>query len=814
MEDLDGDDDDYSDDDLDALPGNTLHKLQEDAIRYTQQPLQRPQLPTVGHASRPGPAEIASGFGRMSVDRNLDNTYDPHALPQASSDYGDFDDEMLDGEIFDAAEEPSLAARFEVPSNVQKIGEQTQREQWRQQRYGVPPPNRGTSTYEQNGNQRITANGIGLGLGRPSRAAEVEHGIRNAANYSKASSIVNEPPARPPVDVEALQKQVQKLLQEREGLQLAIRTANDNVFAKTGEISIVRANAAKLEKELEQRAKSLQLLQADEAARQKIEVERTRAELQKLATEKEFLENDLAEGTKQIRHLQKAIKKGDKAIGKENKPSTPKKAKGIPMRDGFDDGEVQPLSPSKLALRSKAGTPKGGAKRKRKPLEDSPVKSLEVAQVNHTGSFSEAEPVEPRAQPTPKSRISVAPDQRYQLTQQILDHRYKSEKSRAFEQLVKYAFPSDPDKSFSTILLDKMSSLTYDPSVENFPSAICLLIISIWSQCIEEEYHEPVHYLIDFVKYILELNPITTAPDLTNELMNLVQMTADIILVPRCQKKPPREDKADIDSTDCLNIVLMIAYDCQCDPEEINRFWRTMRFDFIMMLLNFVNPISEISMMLSILQTSILDTSFAMIVPPNNGQQDASEAHIIDNLSHLLINTPRTLPDEDLPDAVDLCNLRLEVLNLFEEMCNIPRSAESLAKHRLVVGYLVRVMNDELDRVYDYQYGHELRVALVNQSTRLLYYLTTNYPDLINMQTKLSVVPGGEKKYIIALTRLAFSEGGFYEEGIEDDVVDSAHQMLEARVSPEEAEGLVEAFSTAPVSRSDAKEGQDAPQQD
>ena len=310
-----------------------------------------------------------------------------------------------------------------------------------------------------------------------------------------------------------------------------------------------------------------------------------------------------------------------------------------------------------------------------------------------------------------------------------------------------------------------------------------------------------MHLLVDLVKFILELNPLKTAPDLINEVMSLVQSTADIILVPRCKKQPPRTDRAEVKCSECLQIIQMMAYDCQCDDQEIIRFWRTMRFDFIMMLLNFVNPLEEIHILLDILHTSILNQSFAMVVPPNNGQQDASEAHIIDNLSHLLINNPRPLAGEDPPDGAEICNLRLEVLSLIEAMCETTHSAEALAKHRLVIGCLVRVMNDELDRVYDYQYGHEQRIALVNTATRLLYHLTTNYPHLINMQAKLSVVPGGEKKFLIVLTRLAFSEGGFYEQGIEDDVVDCAHQMLEARVSPEEAEQLVEAFSSAPVSR-------------
>lgn len=310
-----------------------------------------------------------------------------------------------------------------------------------------------------------------------------------------------------------------------------------------------------------------------------------------------------------------------------------------------------------------------------------------------------------------------------------------------------------------------------------------------------------MHLLVDLINFILVLNPIKTGPDLTNDLMSLVQSTADVILVPRCKKESPRKDRAEISCIQCLQVIQMMAADCSCDIEEIVRFWRTMRFDFIMMLLNFVNPLDEINIMLNMLHTSVLDQSFAMIIPPNNGQQDASEAHIIDNLSHLLINTPRTSPCEEPPDAVQLCGVRLHVLSLIEAICNTIHGSEALAKHRLVIGHLVRVMNDELDRVYDYQYGHEQRISLVNTSTRILYYLTTNYAHLVNMQARLSVVPGGEKKFLIVLTRLAFSEGGFFEQGIEDDVVDCAHQMLEARVSPEEAEQLVEAFSSAPLSR-------------
>ena len=805
MEELDAEDDGYSDDDLDGLPVHAFHELQENAVRSTQNPVSRAQLPAVDQSSRPGRAEPVGGVGQHPVGHALDRSSGQRA-PPPSSDYGDFDDEMLDGEIFNAAEQPALAAEYEHKGVKGYVGESTQREQWRQQRYAGPLPSESTTRqqlFEDEDEDIATAplsNPFNSTARRANSLRPRLEGSPSSVHLNQAHAI--QPSPQGSADIDALQAQIQKLLHEREVLQQGIQNANDNANAKAGEIAIVRANVSKIEREYEDRTKSLQKLHADEAARQKIEVEKAHAELQKIATEKDFLENDLAEGTKQIRSLQKAIKKGgEKVSGKENQPTTPKKSKTLPLRDGFDNVEIQPLSPSKLALRSKGNTPKAGAKRKRKGLEDSPVKPLELAQSRQADSFESADRNQNDTVPSVVDQAYKPSDQKFQLTQKLLTRRFTPDEPRTFERLAEFAFPSQPDKPFSTILLDEMSALNYKPRSGSFPSAIALIIISMWSRCMEEKHHEPVHLLVDFVKFILELNSIQTAPDLTNDLMGLVQSTADVILVPRCQKRPPRKDRADINSLHCLQIMLMMAYDCQCYDEEIVRFWRTMRFDFIMMLLNFVNPLPEIHLMVSLLHTSILKNSFAMIVPPNNGQQDASEAHILDNLSHLLINTPRPTAEEGPPDAVALCTLRLEVLSLIEAMCLTTYSAKSLAKHRLVIGCLVRVMNDELERVYDHQYGHELRVALVNQSTRLLFRLTTRFSQYINIQAKLSVVPGGEKKYLIALTRLAFSEGGFYEQDIEDDVVDCAHQMLEARVSPEEAEALVEAFSTAPVSR-------------
>jgi hypothetical protein len=71
-----------------------------------------------------------------------------------------------------------------------------------------------------------------------------------------------------------------------------------------------------------------------------------------------------------------------------------------------------------------------------------------------------------------------------------------------------------------------------------------------------------------------------------------------------------------------------------------------------------------------------------------------------------------------------------------------------------------------------------------------------NHGELIDMHEKLRVHPGGVHKYLIVLSRLNYRREVFFERGIEEDVVECAHHMLENIVTPEEAEALDEAFPT------------------
>lgn len=194
-----------------------------------------------------------------------------------------------------------------------------------------------------------------------------------------------------------------------------IDVAKSEASSKTGEISIVRANRSKEKQEEEKRLAAERKLRADEQAKYNAEIVKYKAELQKVTTDKAFVENDLAREAEQRKGLQKAsrVATKNKAGGKENAATTPRKNKDLVFGDGFNEDEIQAPSPSKLVLRSKPATPRAGAKRKRKPTENSPAKPLQLSQTNNVPdigqggeksvnqSFEETSRAQREAGPTP-----------------------------------------------------------------------------------------------------------------------------------------------------------------------------------------------------------------------------------------------------------------------------------------------------------------------------------------------------------------------------------------------------------------------------
>ncbi|KAL8765242.1 MAG: hypothetical protein Q9209_007635 [Squamulea sp. 1 TL-2023] len=799
--------DDYSDDDLDALPDRTFLELQEHALVTTQQAARRKPLalPSAAMSHQRDPAIIAQGLERLSVERpsppftSQRESDFPHP---PSSDYGDLDDEMLDGEIYDNAEEPGAnAIQASRAASVPLGAVSTQREQWRTQRYGTVPKH------------------IHPDIPRPPVGAQSRN--KSHGNHTKLGVVQertsDEDTVRPSreLGIDVLNAQIMELRRERDYLEKARQTAEDAALAKSGEIAIIRANQSKSEKTYESKIQALQKLYLEEAAKQRLDVERALAEKQKITIEKEFLQNDLAEGNEEIRNLQRAVRArastskaaSDKDSGNLGLPSTPKKNKSLNHGDGFEDDEIQFTSPSKLPMRSKISTPKAGNKRKRKPITASPIKPLELSQANEIpepAGHSNAPPAQPESNTTaalpPAAAVPAAapPDHRFELSQVVMNHRMDLDGKRTFEALSDFSYPSRTDITLSTVFLDKMSALSAKSDIDQFPVALASLIISMWKQCVDEKYvpRLPIH--MEVREFTLYVSPVTTGPLLVDTFLEVIQSTADVNIIPRVRRQPQKLSSK-VNTLDCLELLKSVADDCLAHEEDNIRFWRCMRFDFVAMILNVVQPIEELHVVIGLLRKSVQKETFAMIVPPNDGKQAPSETNLIDLLTRLLVEKLKPPKDEEPYSIVDIAELRLSVLSLMELMCDDKHSSQALASSQHAIGRLVWVMNDELDALYDYRYGHGYSAELVNQATRLLFRLRTDHPQSINMHEKLKAIPnsGGVHKHLIALTRLALSEGLFFEEEIEDDVVECAYEMLEDLSSPEEAEALREAFSTA-----------------
>ena len=100
-----------------------------------------------------------------------------------------------------------------------------------------------------------------------------------------------------------------------------------------------------------------------------------------MATHNQFLDHENDQKW-QLRQAQKQTKNknSSRQDARGNNVSTPRKARDLDLRDGFNDDELMVVSPSKLGGQRKAVTPKLGAKRKRDAVGDSPAQPLQLSQ--------------------------------------------------------------------------------------------------------------------------------------------------------------------------------------------------------------------------------------------------------------------------------------------------------------------------------------------------------------------------------------------------------------------------------------------------
>ncbi|KAL4898313.1 hypothetical protein BDV59DRAFT_166632 [Aspergillus ambiguus] len=768
------DDDFFSDDGFDDLPPGTLFQLEQDAYRATQAP-----KPELTHSR----AAVDDGVSR-SVPSNHTLRPPPRLHTGLTNDYNALGVGELDAEVVNDESVSTIAFDQEGAFN---------------------------------GGLDNTYNGpaIGEGIRHTHEPAadpmDVEDLTRDSDTpmnrgppYENAVSV---PEGHIPDARETVPRQTAWEDEHYKQLIDDLAAAKSMAETKAGEIAIIRSNQAKLIENYDRQLAALRKSIAEEAARHKEEVEAARTEGKMLKTENAFLKQDLAEESLRNNHLKMRGRAEEKAL-----PVTPKKTRVLPFRDGFEDDEIVAVSPTKSARSKKVASVVPG-KRKRRSSQDSLTQLQLSPQVERiltqSGPGDLADDVMVDAVPDQPPQLKEPPRVPSPLSMKhLLNHRTFPHNERDIEVMARMAFPSEPQRMLSTILLEETASL----KVGNYIVEYAQVIASLWSRSLRERFYQPVPIFMSILRYMLALDaPIS---DLIEHLVPVLQASGDVNCVPRfkhspvsrqswqIRQTPQSELQPLVDSTEALGLLYQMACRCLHVSRDLERFWRHIRYDFILMLLNSAQRAKDITLMLGLLSTSIRSRSFGSIQDTEQNQI-ANENYIVDRVANLLSETLQV--DEGQPPctAFEVCEMRLEALSLLTSIAfnvmapSSTRGSSVIASHPTALARLIRAMHDELDALYSSSPEQDQHAMLVNGLMRLVHGVIQRHQGQIDLQSKLCRVPGGKQKFLVVFTRLAFSEGLVVEAGIEDEIVEMAHEILDDAVNPQEAEALQEAFASS-----------------
>ncbi|KAK2879564.1 hypothetical protein FQN49_000757 [Arthroderma sp. PD_2] len=777
-------DDTFWDDGADDSAYDALLDFEQDAYRATQRDATaQPIVPPASRPVRPSLLRHSTSNTSSSTIEQRRRRQNPSQHLRPALSFGDSDYQQWDASVLDKDDGLDLVEEQDALLETPGEGDDQQRLY--------------TSTSLAPGQwRRITADEPGVTV-EPVQT----HGFTGGHAETSFS-----PGAFESVQLEELKEQIEQLNRERERLSQELAAATAAEEARAGEIAIIRANQVKVEKNHGRQLSALKHSMDEETKKYRAEIEAALMESKRLIAENGFLKHDLQEEAHRASKMQHSFRSKPK---NDNVPTTPRKSKSLPLRDGFDDDELM-MSPTKSAgRRSKRGTPATSNKRKR-VVDDSPIPvALQLSQAldanaDDGGNDETAgeQALEIRQQ-QPKRE-----DRNMRFMRHILNHRTYPRKAPDIEVFSSMSFPSDPDRKFSSIVIQSITAHSTDNYAVDYTKAIA----SLWSRSLKEHFHTPIALFMSIVKFILHLDLNALAPCLIESVVPVLQNSGYINGVPRftsspvshenlgkVKKTPQKKLDHRVSSTEALEMLYLIVSGCQQSRQALELFWRCVGYDFILIMLNSYQQLNDIILTLKILACGQLANTFGPICD-SESQQLEHEKYIIDRAANLLSELPSADEGEEPYSPWEITTLRVEVMSFLNEIafsCPDPaqnRIGKMIASHPSALARAFRSMHDELDALYSNPPERDLHATVVNGLTRLVYGIIKSFPTLVDLPVRLRAVPGAVQKHLVVLTRLAFSEGLFLEAGITDETVEMAHEMLEDAVNPQEAEALLEAF--------------------
>lgn len=600
-------------------------------------------------------------------------------------------------------------------------------------------------------------------------------------------------------------------------------------MAKSGEAEQLRRRLDGEKREYERQRTAIQQSHSAEMAKIKAELEQMRREREQAQTNSMFLEHDLAREADKTKRMRRPIREGVPARPKQNSvpsPSaTPRRQRVAPLGDGFNDEDMNMASPTKNRQKSAAATPKQANKRKRPVADQSPIPALQLSEPRER-SKAEDPPLQiDKLDPFFLEGLRKQ-DRRFELLHRLVNKRSSNGKDRVLEGLTRYVFPSWPEKKLSSLVYDELFACSLEQDVHGLARKICHIFLTVWDSCLDEKYYAPIYLCLDALHFILASEPCSIAVSLTTRAIPIILASVDLVSVPQARisistnakvvadlyTPAQRAINESIDIMDCLNLLYLIAASCVPSPDAIARFWQLIPFDFVLCVLQVSQPLDRITTMLRILSTSALPNSLGAILPissPPDNKQELREAELINQLTMLLRETPLIITDPALKllqsseyPSEKILHLHLQILTLLTQFSLPSYGSTRLATNRLCLGRLFLFLDTCITSLYTSPLSQQqtstrtLIISSINTCMKLIYHLKISNPDM-DFKEKLNVVQGGHHKYLVTLTRLAFCEGLVLEDGIEEEVSDMAHAVLDEGLSPEEGDNLWRVFSSS-----------------
>ncbi|KAJ4144525.1 hypothetical protein LMH87_003406 [Akanthomyces muscarius] len=779
--------DEFSDDGLDDLQENDLREIENQAIQFTQ-----------------AQAQLTQDQPRSSIDARAQQ-----------SDYGWEEDDDLDtAQVVNDAGVP-VSRRPGYPKAPAQLPANPPRRP-------IPPvPNpQWNPTLAQNGRPNASVAQPPL---RTSLAAASQR-----FNPSQASAAVGQAPL-------LTQTQPGDVLS---ALQIRIRALEYDLNAARGEASIIRANSVKAQREFDVQVSSLKRANAEQLEKHSRAVEAAITAERSANTELQFLQQDMKEVSDRARRK-------DAAAGPAgNLATTPKKAGGRSwgIADGFDEMDVA-ISPSKgrgkgrsagsVAANVGERTPTKG-KRKR-PVMDSPVAALEI----DTADIVMGEDKLELSQPFQHHVAVLPPAAPYEFLQLILDHGSFHQQPPTFDILSRFTFPSDTTSaSLASKIFERLPLMGNPDRSMQLQVDFAETIILLWSRCFEEQYWEPIKYLMPLLSFTFQLHVTSVAPFVARSLVPIAQSTICLVADALQSRLPdgnfPNQQEykyyeEHIDTVEAMSLLHMCALACATSHDDVQHglehglpsFWKLMSLDMVLILLSPKQRFHDIVNMLDLLSTSSLPESIGPITEDKDPQLVARI--IIERVSARLIEGPRSPHTQ-----VQKKTTRATALRTLIAFARYPFGALQLAIHDNALPRLMTCLSTSIDELYDQPissallpdpptpaedhgyvaYYHSSRKIsdasatielsrIISQCVLLIHALVTDLhtADAADMSRKLSVFHGGSQRQLLALGRLTFAEEDLImEAGIDSEIVEAAHELLELAVSPDEGEVVSEAF--------------------